>query len=231
MKKIIIGAATAAILTTAGFAAQVLDVTDVESGLFDTIYVETALGVNNGNNDMILTVGSRELVNTDLLGVGMIDLSGTASMEKQFDFNARYSARMIEGILVFASLGAESFNTTVNSVEGGGAPACLTYTTDANGDQVCKTYEAETFETAVSTDTKNFNLYSGVGVGTLITPNLVVLAGLKVGTEKIDLYAETSYKIDQEIYVTLKVGKTVFNDINDNQHDGLTTLVGVGYSF
>jgi len=231
MKKIIIGAATAAILTTSGFAAYIVDTTDVESGIFDTVYVETAVGVNNGNNDMILTIGSRELVNTDLLGIGMIDISGTASMEKQFDVNARYTVGSIEGMSVFGSIGAESFNTTVNSVEGGGAPECLDYTTDANGDTVCKTYAAETFETEISNDTKNFNLYGEFGVGTLITPDWGVMTGIKVGTEKIDLYTETYYQVESDIYVTLKAGQTVFNDSNDNQHEGLTALVGVGYSF
>lgn len=231
MKKIIMGAAVAAILSTSAFAAYIVDVADVESGIFDTIYVETAIGVNNGNNDMILTIGSRDLVNTNLLGIGMIDLSGTVSIEEQFDFNARYTAGSIEGIFVFGSVGVESFNATVNSIEGGSAPVCLDYTTDANGDEVCKTYEAETFSSEISNSTKNFNLYGEVGAGTLITPKWGILSGIKIGTEKVDIYSETFYQIDQDIYITLKAGKTVFNDTNDNEHEGLTALVGVGYSF
>lgn len=231
MKKIIMGAAAAAILSTGAFAGVKLDKGDIESGEFDTIYVETAIGVNNGNNDGLLTVGSRLIVDTDLLGVGMIDLSATASMESQYDVNARYTVGSIIGMFVFGSIGAESFNSTVNSVEGGGAPECLSYTTDANGDEVCKVYGEETFASETSTDTQTFNLYGEIGIGTLITPNWGIMSGIKVGTEKIDLYTETFYQVDHDIYVTVKAGQTVFNDSNDNQHEGLTALVGLGYSF
>ncbi len=184
MKKIIMGAAVAAILSTGAFAGVKLDKSDISEGakFFDTLYVETAVGANNGNNDMILTVGSRDIVNTDLLGFGMIDISGTASMEGQYDVNARYSTGMIEGMSIFGSLGAESFNKTVTSVQGGGAPECITYTTDANGDTVCKVYGEETFAEEVSEDTKNFNLYGELGIGTLITNNWGIMTGIKVGT-------------------------------------------------
>ena len=231
MKKIIMGVAAAAILSTNAFSAEVLDLEGIKSGIFDTIYVETSVGVNNGNNDMILTIGSRDIVHTDLLGVGMVDLSATGSMEGQYDVNARYTTGMIEGMSVFGSIGAESFNTRVTSMTGGGAPECITYSTDANGDTVCKVYGEETFASETSEYTKTFNLYGEIGAGTLITPNWGVMSGIKIGTEKIDLYTETFYQVDSEIYVTIKAGQTVFSDSNDNQHEGLTALMGVGYSF
>ena len=231
MKKIIMGAAVAAILSTSAFAGQILDSEDIDSGIFDSVYVETAVGINNGNNDGILTLGYREFSNNEYLGLGLVDLSATASMEGQYDANARYTTGEIEGMFIFGSVGAESYNSHVSSIEGGGAPECIAYTTDANGDTVCKVYGEETFASEVSTNTKTFNLYSEFGMGTLLTSNWGIMASAKVGTSKIDMIAETQYQVEEDIYVTAKIGQTIFDTVNDNQHNGLTALVGVGYSF
>jgi len=218
MKKIIMGAAVAAILSTSAFA-QVLDSEDIKSGVYDNVYVETAVGVNNGNNDGILTIGYREYVKTDLLGFGLIDLSGTVSMENQLDINARYTVGNIEGMFVFGSVGAESYN--VHTAEGCSGELI----DDLKGNLVCTDFATPASETSET------NIYGELGMGTLLTHNWGIMVGGKVGTTKVDVYAETLYQVESDIYVTAKVGQSIFDTVNDNQHDGLTALVGVGYSF